>query len=249
MTSDEAAQQMLDDPDFFFHWYPLRVWGGAYPFNADAVNLRPYRVGRHQPTDQNDIARGKLGHHGATRPGKIFRKNISSFRMAPDGQFGVGFDEESAVVNTCCVPMVNFNSDIYGGLNLHANVGAMHPYHVTAAGDYMTTGQLSGCTFVWIEVANDLHCIHVQPSGNLPGHGGNISGVNLQNHIDANAHFNGVGGAVNTFGRNQYGGLNATVVGVLHHGGWRLYAQSSGDVFQTIHSAWRLHPLPLVQLR
>lgn len=252
MTPTEAVDEMLTNSNYFFKWYPVRMFGGAPgPFVSNAENLRPYRLsrelGRSLPNNQVD----KFGHQGATRPIKNLRLlgsvSVSTFHMKPDGNPLGG--QASPAVATCCVPMVNYNSDIYNGINLGGVLNPMAYYEATANADYLTTGQLSGCCFTWCTAGPNLRCTHVLPEGNLPS-GVKITGAQLQTQIAANGRFHGMPGqALQTYGFNDYGVQRASVIGVRTVGAWRLFAQVSGDMFKTISEVWQLHPGPAVQIR
>ena len=254
MTSQEAVGKMRTDSDHFFKYYPVKMFGGAAPWVGNAENIKAYRLRRDAAVldDDGDVVT-KAGHKGATRPGKIFScitHNISSFQMWPDNAVVQNMaGQNSNSVNTCGVPMVNFNSNEYGGINLHGNIVGMD-YDVAGGGaNFMTTGQLSGCCFAWCEVGGNLRCAHVLPSGNLPA-GGAITGQVLQQNMTATGRFHGMPGqALETFGFLQYGVRRASVIGVKVAGTWRIYAQISGDGFRTINEAWQLHPGPRRQIR
>jgi hypothetical protein len=250
MTPTQALHEMTHDSDYFFKYYPVKMFGGPGPWLPDIVNLKGYHL-RREPTRRNALGNTvKAGHLGATRPGKIFScrtHNISSFQMRPGGPPAVGgavlAADNSIPVQTCGVPMINFNGVGYGGVNLHGAIGAMHYYEAGAGADYMTTGQLSGCCFAWCEVAGNLRCVHILPTGNLPLTGVAVTGATLQANITANGHLLGMPGtALETFGFLQYGMRRASVIGVRAVGAWRLYAQISTDGFNTIDEAWQIHP-------
>jgi len=137
--------------------------------------------------------------------------------------------------------MVNYNSDKEGKVNLHANIGAMDHYVVDGGANYMTTGLLTGCCFVMLPVAGGFWCVHIRPEG--------IDAVTLQNDIEDHGHFAGAPGqAVSAFGRKDYGGAYAIVIGVNAPAGWKFYAQTSLDTFKTVAAAWRIQPGPPVRL-
>jgi hypothetical protein len=252
MTPTEALHEMTHNSDYFFKYYPVKMFGGPGPWVPDVVNLKGYHL-RREP-ELRGIRSGRLitkaGHRGgATRPGKIFScrtHNISSFQMRPGGPPAIGgavlAADNSVLVQTCGVPMVNFNAGAYGGVNLNGAIGAMNYFEAGAGADYMTTGQLTGCCFAWCEVAGNLRCVHILPHGNLPT-GVAVTGATLQPHITANGHFLGMPTtALETFGALQYGTRYASVIGVRAVGGWRLYAQISTNAFLTIDEAWQIHP-------
>ncbi len=247
MTSDSAKDKMLSDPDSFFKYYPVKSFGGPPPFTENAETIKSYRVSRVASMKDG----GKLGHQGATRPGTTLgftKKNISSFKLQPNGQQGAG--DNSAAFDTCGVPMVNYNSDIYGAKNLHGNIAAMK-YYIAGAGAYfMTTGQLSGCCFTWVAVAGALYCVHIQPKGLAPN-GAEITGGDLQLAVRTTGHFEGFPRLpLKTFGRENLAmGHAASIIGVKSNGMWKLYAQISADGFNKIYEVWQLHPGAPRQIR
>jgi hypothetical protein len=251
VTPAEAAGEMLTDTDYFFKYYPVKMFGGAAPWVPNAENIKGYHVCRAAGAADAQGNVSKVGHFGATRPGKIFScrtHNISSFQMRPNGQHLVTA-QQSAILNTCGVPMVNYNSDAYGGLNLHGNIAALDYYVAGAGGNYLTTGQLSGCCFAWCETAGDLRCVHILPHGNLPTWAAITGGV-LQTNLQNTGGFQGMPGqALSTFGFLDYGVRRASVIGVRTVGSWKLYAQISSDSFNTITEVWQIHPAPRRQLR
>ena len=251
MTPAEAAANMLADTDYFFKYYPVKMFGGAAPWVPNAENIKGYHVCRAAGAADPQGNVGKVGHFGATRPGKIFgcrTHNISSFQMRPNGQENYA-SQHSPMVNTCGVPMVNYNSDAYGGLNLHGNIAAMDYYVAGAGGNYLTTGGLSGCCFAWCETGGNLRCVHILPHGNLPT-GAAITGDVLQTDLGATGRFQGMPGQVlSTFGFLDYGVRRASVIGVRTIGSWKLYAQISIDGFNRITEVWQIHPGPRRQIR
>ena len=86
-----------------------------------------------------------------------------------------------------------------------------------------------------------LWCVHVRPEG--------TTGVQLHNAMATNGHFAAAPHtALSTFGRSDYGGGYAIIIGVDAATGWRIYSQTSGDQFNTITAAWRLHPGAVTRL-
>jgi hypothetical protein len=251
VTPTEAAGKMLTDTDYFFKYYPVKMFGGVAPWVPNAENIKGYHVCRAAGAADAQGNVGKVGHFGAVRPGKTFScrtHNISSFQMRPNGQHLVTA-QHSPMMNTCGVPMVNYNSDAYGGLNLHGNIAAMDYYVAGAGGNYLTTGGLSGCCFAWCETGGNLRCIHVLPHGDLPA-GGRMTGPVLQTNLGAIGRFQGMPGQVlSTFGATDYGARRASVIGVRTVGSWKLFAQISSDSFNTITEVWQIHPGPRRQIR
>ena len=85
----------------------------------------------------------------------------------------------------------------------------------------MTTGQLSGCTFIVREDQGHLECTHLKPNG----FGGD--GVPLQNHIEGL----NLGPDVAIYGRKDYpnpnggGEVRVSVIGRRGAHGWEIFAQ------------------------
>src|SRR5262249_19384218 len=149
-----------------------------------------------------------------------------------------------AVINQAhVVPMVNYNSDIYGCLNLHGVVNTMPYYALDGGGDgLMVTGELSGCCFCWLPQGGLLWCIHVQPEEG-------IDSIALQNSLRVNGRFAYAPGSVlSTYGRHDYPGARASVIGVRRHGNWRLFAQTTNNSFNTITGAYIIYPGPVRRL-
>ncbi|KAB7648427.1 hypothetical protein [Polymorphobacter fuscus] len=225
---------LLGRPAHFLKYYPVKCAGSSAPVQ-NAANTKAYRIVK------RDGALGqKAGHRGATRPG-IFGTtlNISSFKLEPGGAaVGAG-----TVAQAHVVPMVNHNSTIYGCFDLQGVTNAMPNYVLDAGGDgLMVTGELSNCCFAWVQQGNDLWCTHVQPVGGItPG--------NLQTELSTTGSFAGLPGtALSTFGRNQYPGGRASIIGVREGGVWNLYAQKTDTSFDTLTESWRIHPGPAVRL-
>jgi hypothetical protein len=234
MDSNTAAARMLSHSDNFFKSYPVQMAGGTGVFVPNAANLKIYYLAKkHAGMAGID---GKAGHFGATRPGFLHTKNISSFKMDM-----IASPNCSAPLNTHGVPMVNYNSDNAGKINLHTNIAAMDHYVVGAGANYMTTGLLTGCCFTWHQAGGDLWCTHIRPEG--------TDGITLQNMVALHGRFTAAPHQpLATFGRNDYGGTYAIVVGVNTPAGWKLYAQTSVDQFNTINAAWRIHPGAVTRL-
>jgi hypothetical protein len=235
LDATTAAARMISDPDHFFKYYPVMMAGGTGTFNVNVANPRTYFLAK--KTGSQPGFGDKEGHHGATRPGFLHTKDISSFKMdifqAPGS---------SGALMTAGVPMVNYNGTKDGKVDLQTNVGAMDHYVVDANADYMTTGLLTGCCFTWIVSGVDLWCTHIRPVGIADG-------PTLQTLVAANGHFAAaLGQPVLTFGKNDFADPYGIVIGVKTNAGWKLYAQTSGDQFKTITGAWRIHPGPAVRL-
>lgn len=245
MTPDEAVDKMIEDPDFFFKYYPVNVAGAPKPYNPNQQNIKNFRLTR-VAGKQGE----KLGHQGATRPGFLHKKKISSFRLVPAQQ--VNDQDRSREIETSGVPMVLYNSDDFtkfgGAANLHGNLTTMNYYIVGPGTSYMTTGQLTGCCFAWCQSGDTLLCTHIRPAGSGPG-GAAITGETLHNQVKATGRFQGLPHqALNTFGRLNYPEF-ATVIGVKSNGMWKLYAQISNDRLETLENAWQIHPGPVRQIR
>ena len=141
----------------------------------------------------------------------------------------------SGQLQTHGVPMVNYDSNLDGKVNLHATVTAMDHYVDGAGAHYMTTGLLTGCCFAWIEAGGALWCVHVRPKDG-------ITGVQLHTMIAPQGRFAARPHTpLSTFGRNDYTNY-ANVIGVNTVTGWKLYAQTSSDQFRTITGAWQIAP-------
>lgn len=224
---------MRANPDHFFKYYPVMMAGGNGVFNPNAANPRTYYLGK---KTGSEIPGDKEGHYGATRPGFNSPRAIASFKM--DIFQGAGY---SNALLTDGVPMVNYNSTKDGKVNLQTNIAAMDHYVASAGMHYMTTGLLTGCCFAWKAQGNDLWCVHVRPEG--------IDSIPLHNAMALHGRFTALPGQpLATFGRNDYVGSYAIVIGVNTATGWKLYAQTSGDQFKTLDHAWRLYPGNLTQL-
>lgn len=229
MDAQAAARALLNEPEHFIKHYPLKCSGTAAP-NQNVANMAAYVLVKQIGKEEDD----KPGHRGATRPGLFgHTRAISSFWLQPNGGGGVPVAFAQAHV----VPMVNYDGDKFGCLNLGAKIANMPYYILDGNGDgLMVTGELSGCCFVWLQQGNALWCIHVQP---VEG----ISGVELQSKLKATGRFQGQpDDALTTYGRDQYPGGRASIVGVRRAGIWKLYAQHSNDGFGTITGAWQIHP-------
>lgn len=236
MDATAAAARMLSNPDEFFKYYPVQMAGGTGAFLPNASNLKTYYLAKKDPGMPGRAPDRKVGHYGATRPGVFGSRNISSFKMDVMRAMDC-----SGPLATHGVPMVNYDSDRDGKVNLHGSINNMDYYVVGAGANYMTTGLLTGCCFTWLPRPGGLWCVHIRPEG--------TDGVRLQNMVATNGRFRGAPHApLATFGRSDYGGTYAVVIGVNTRGGWRLYAQTSGDQFRTITGAWRIYPGAVVRL-
>jgi hypothetical protein len=246
MDSNAAAARMLSHSDDFFKSYPVMMAGGTGAWAPNAMNPKTYYLAKKNPgIGGNADGSGKEGHYGATRRGFLHTKNISSFTMLPNGGAG-----SSAPLATHGVPMVNYNSNLDGKINLLGNTTAMAHFVVGAGANYMTTGLLTGCCFAWVAIAGGLWCTHIRPDGPIgPTIPKMIDGATLQDRLALHGRFAAAPGQMlSTFGRNNYGGSYAIVIGVNTPGGWKLYAQTSMDNFRTITNAWRLHPGTMTRL-
>jgi len=241
VTATEAAAQMLTRPDDFFKSYPVMVAGATTgQWFPNAVNVKTFHLAKKGDgsTGQGRGSDTKEGHYGATRKGRIGQTlNISSFKLEEFTQPNC-----SGPLTTHGVPMVNYNSHRDGNVNLNANIAAMDYYQVDGGAQYMTTGLLTGCSFAWNTIPNGLRCIHIRPEG--------IDASLLRDNLAAIGRFGlAPHDPLQAFGRQDYEGAPyAVVIGVKHAGAWRLYAQTSTDVFKTIRGAWRIHPGPKTPL-
>lgn len=244
MTPAEALAELRTNPETFLKYYPVKCFGSPAP-TAGAANTTHYYLDKQdaemlplKPGD-TEIKYGKAGHRGATRPGRVFGrpKNISSFNLKPM------MSATAAATNALVVPMVNYDSDIYGCPNLNGDVTNMPHYVLDGTGDgLMVTGQLTGCCFSWIVSGNDLWCTHVQPKDG-------ISSAELQVELRHGGRFAAAPTTpLHTFGRPEYPSGFASVIGVRSGGTWSLYAQVSSDGLRTIASAYRLYPGPKAAL-
>ena len=103
MDATAAAAKMLSDPDHFFKYYPVQMAGGIGAFVPNAANLKTYYLAKKNPAYAPPGQ--KVGHYGATRPGVLSTKDISSFKMDVMAVAG-----SSGALNTHGVPMVNYDS-------------------------------------------------------------------------------------------------------------------------------------------
>lgn len=232
MNGTAARRKLLTTPSDFLKYYPVKCAGTDAPI-PNAANLCQYHINKLGAN--NALLPGEvLGHYGAIRIGFFGHQHqISSFKLEPQA-VGVG----AAVINEAhVVPMVNYNSDLYGCPNLHGVINGMPHYVLDGTGDgLMVTGELSGCCFCWIQHGNDLWCIHVQPAEG-------INGADLHTALAHTGRFAAAPDvALSTFGRNDYPGARASVIGVRKNGRWKLYAQTSTDSFHTLTGAFKIHP-------
>jgi hypothetical protein len=235
MDATTAAARMLTHSDEFFRYYPVMMAGGTGAFVPNTANVKIYYLGK-KGAGNPGPGGAKEGHFGATKPGVFGAKDISSFKMD-----GAAVANCSGPLTTHGVPMVNYNSDLDGKVNLNANIAAMDHYVVDAGAQYMTTGLLTGCCFAWRVQGIDLWCVHVRPEG--------IDSVRLQNSMATQGRFAAApGDPLSTFGRSDYGGQYAIVIGVNTANGWKIYAQTSTDQFRTLTGAWRLFPGAVTRL-
>lgn len=236
MDGAAAVTTLQTRPAHFLKYYPEKCAGAKAPAQ-NAATKAVYKLGKRNAASEQHT---KLGHTGATRPGVFGQSlNISSFKLEP-GAAGAG---EGAITNAHVVPMVNHNGTMYGSLDLNGITTAMPYYALDATGEgVMVTGELSNCCFAWIQQGADLWCIHVQPVGG-------ITPTNLQTELSTTGRFAAAPAtALSTFGRNDYPGGRASVIGVREGGVWNLYAQRSDTSFNTLNEVYRIHPGPLVRL-
>jgi hypothetical protein len=236
MDCPAAVTALTNRPASFLRHYPVKCAGGLAP-NQNVATTIAYRMIK--PTAMG--AHTKEGHRGATRPGVfgIGTRDISSFKLEPGGaQAGAGTIAQAHVV-----PMVNYSGNAYGCFDLQGGTGAMPHYVLDGTGDgLMVTGGLSNCCFAWLQQGAELWCIHVQP-------GGDLNPIQLQNRLVTNGRFAAAPGqSLATFGRSDYPGGTASVIGVREGGVWNLYAQKSNDSFSTLSEAYRIHPGLAVRL-
>ena len=234
MDTNAAWAALTTNPDQFLKYYPVKTAGSPAP-NPNGVNQAQYWL-RKQVNTANGNA--KPGHMGATKPRVIGPDaSISSFYFDTIPLHGA---THVALANV--VPMVNYNSNVYGCPNLNGNVTAMNHFVLDGTGDeVMITGELSGCCFCWLPQGANLWCTHVQPRDG-------ITGDALEIALSTTGRFGAApGSSIGTFGRSYYSS-RATVIGVRVAGNWRLYAQTSNDALKTITGAWRIHPGQMVRL-
>jgi hypothetical protein len=228
MNAAEALQSLKRDPDNFLKHYQVTISGNNQAHNSHNVNTRNFFLYKRNPTAMGTA--GKIGHYGNVRPGSILpfmSHNISSFRIstAPE-QTGVDQTQFSAI----SVPMVTYSP------NPPFDITQIEPYYVDASQDIMITGQLSGCCFCWLDVGGILWCAHIQPLK------GTMDGLHLQTLINTQGHFfSQPTNPLGTFGKHDYVLNNATLIGVKHGGGWKMYAQISGDGIK-VSQCFRIFP-------
>lgn len=235
MDCPAAVTKMLTNPAFFFKYYPVKCAGAKAP-NLGGVNTTAYKLGKRNAT----LGQTKAGHTGATRPGPFgTTRDISSFKLEP----GAAVTGEGSIPTAHVVPMVNHNDIIYGCLNLQGVTNAMPHFVLDATGDgVMVTGELSNCCFAWIQQGSDLWCIHVQPVGG-------ISPTALQTELSTTGRFAAAPGTtLLTFGRNEYPGGRASIIGIREGGIWNLYALKTDTSFNTLSESFRIHPGPMARL-
>jgi hypothetical protein len=230
MDANQALKDLMGKPQSFLKYYPVKCAGSTAPLQG-MVNTKKYylnKQGAGMPTIKGEV----LGHRGAIRVGRFGRKHeISSFMLSPNITPG------AATINSAhIVPMVNYNSDIYGAPNLHANTAAMPHYVLDATGDgIMVTGELSACCFCFYPYQGKLLCTHVQPREG-------ITASALQLELATRGHFAVAPNApIGTFGRHDYA-VRASVIGVRRGTQWQLFAQLSVDGFKTINAAFQIYP-------
>lgn len=225
MNADKAYAELKNHSGGFLKYHPVNTAGDAGAHTAGQANVRPFLMYKRNGDIRGSAPSGKIGHYGATRPGLIHGTNeVSSFIIStlrpPAGVRNHAF-------NALSVPMSNYNA---------VNLAALDHYKVGRQCDLMITGQLSGCTFAWIEVNGELLCTHLRPIG--------TSKVQLHTEMHTRGRFAAHPNTpLNTYGANDYGPY-AVLIGVRRNGHWRLYSQHSNDVFQTITGAWRIYPAP-----
>lgn len=231
MKSSQAVRDLFADPAYFLKYYPVKSAGARHP-NAGQAHCVQYHLGK----QDGDTP----GHVGATRPGRVlgslWTHEISSFRLA-EQSFMAGVNPTG--VQGLVVPMVNYNSDADRCPNLSGDVTKMPHYVVDNSANLMVTGELSGCTFVWLERGDGatLWATHVRPTG--------LTGGELHKKIKDEGRFDAdTATRLSTFGRMDYPDQRerATVIGVRVHGKWKLFAQISDDGLKTITGAFQLHP-------
>jgi hypothetical protein len=230
MDANDAFNELRSHPGKFLKYYPVNTGGWSGMHLAAQPNLHQFRMYKRDPTGKGTAPSKKPAHFGATRPGLFGPREISSFvishKLAPDGI-------KERLFSGLSVPMHTSNT---------VNVAALSHYVVNGMGDgLMVTGQLSGCTFAWLQVGTNLLCTHIKPNG--------IQGIALHNQLNMSGRFAAHPGIpLQTYGANDYGGGYANVIGVRSNGTWELYAQHSNDQFRTITAARRIQPGAIVPL-
>lgn len=231
MNANDAFHSLRTDPRVFLASHPVNTagWGGNHV--AGQASTHQFQIYKRDALMPGLTPSGKPAHFGATRPGWFgARHEVSSFLItdvpAPGGVL-------QRVFTGLSVPLHTYNT---------VNVAALDHYVVDGQGDgLMITGQLSGCTFAWLTVGNDLLCTHIQPVG--------IQGVPLHNRMNVAGRFTAHPALpLNTYGAGDYLGSYANVIGVRRNGQWKLYAQHSADQFRTITGAWRIYPGAVIPL-
>jgi len=230
MNPREALAALIANPAAFLKHYPVKIAGAGG--NLNTTNVRTYFFDK-QGAWSGIFPGETLGHKGATRPGLFKDHQISSFRFNHSR-----VSADTALTRALVVPMVNYNSTLYGCHDMQGDVTAMPHFRLDGSGDgLMLTGELSGCCFSWIDYGANLICTHVQP------HAG-IDGIKLQTKLTTQGRFAAVPTApLNTFGRTDYPS-RASIIGVCKGAQWYLYAQTSSDSLKTITGAYQIHPGP-----
>jgi hypothetical protein len=132
-------------------------------------------------------------------------------------------ERRGAKFNAMCIGM---HTDI-GPNSTAANVTAKL-VALPANCDLVVTGMMNGCTFV-IRDGGQLACTHIMPVGQ--------EGEELQDQIiDFNLPNS------RNFGQNDYGGTQAAAVVGVGTGGWKLYAQLTPRMGQTINRVEMIYP-------
>jgi len=129
--------------------------------------------------------------------------NAEEFRITTNPGFGgVAFDAYSLPM---IMKRINNVDDLRTEMNQLPAVGP----------DIVITGGLSGCSIV---TQGNTFAAHIQPYDAKDGLAEKQSGNQLRYVINT---FNGF----KVFGRQDYGGTNANIIGVRSGGNWRFYAQ------------------------
>lgn len=235
MTPQEAFNELRTNTEYFLKYYPINIFGCPGPHHADQANTKQVYIHKRDPSAPGSTPSKKVGHYGATRPGRTFswrKHEISSFKIQPANVAPAGVSRQLIIAHS--VPM-HFENTI--------TINALDAYLLDNAQDgVMVTGQLSGCTFCVAPAGgNNLACTHIKPVGAA-------GGGPLQTNINNNGAFSTHPGPLTTFGRNDYPAY-ATVIGVRAAGTWRIYAQCSNDQCKTITSVYRIYPAPRHQIR
>lgn len=237
MTPEQAKAELLSNPERFLKHYPINIAGANVLHAPRAVNSLTFFLYK-RPS--SEVAGDKTGHWGATRPGNIVSGHthqISSWKITTvPAPAGTPFE----TIQASSIPMLVYDASAA----LPMDVTQLDSYWLDASSTdgIMVTGQLSGCCFCWLDRWPGLWCTHIKPTGR-------ISGEALHEKLRTHGRFAPEHLQwLETFGRADYLGAVATVIGVRRLGSWKLFAQTSTDGHQTITAAYRLFPGPKMRL-